>query len=498
MEKTIFSIPKEVSHVTNELENAGFEAFIVGGCVRDLFLNREPKDWDITTNAVPEEIQKIFPESFYENDFGTVGVKTKSENEGLKIIEVTPYRQESGYSDHRRPDKVFFSKKLEDDLKRRDFTINALAYSIKDKKLVDLFDGLKDIKDKVLKTVGEAEDRFKEDALRILRAVRIATEIDFTISHETLLGITKMEDSLKHISRERIRDEFTRIIMSNNPMIGLGMAQKLGILTHISKYLNQMVGVSQEKEAHKYDVFEHSLRALQHAADRGFNLETRLSALFHDIAKPQTKRKDGNKTTYFGHEVLGAKFTRETLNNLKFSKEIVEKVTKMVRWHMFFSDTEQITLTAVRRMIVRVGEDSIWDLMNLRKCDRIGTGRPKEQPFRFRKYQAMIEEALRDPISVKMLKIDGETLINKFHVEQGPKIGYILHALFDEVLDDPEKNTEEYLYKRTEELKDLSMGELEKLGQIGKNRVKEEDNREVKEINKKFNVDVAGRPGRSI
>jgi tRNA nucleotidyltransferase (CCA-adding enzyme) len=239
---------------------------------------------------------------------------------------------------------------------------------------------------------------------------------------------------------------------------------------------------------HKYDVWEHSLRALQHAADREFDLETRLSALFHDVAKPQTKRKVGNKTTYFGHEVLGAKFSRETLNNLKYSKEIVEKVTKMVRWHMFFSDPDEITLTAVRRMIVRVGKEDIWDLMNIRKCDRIGTGRPKEQPFRFRKYQAMVEEALRDPISVGMLKINGETLQEKFHVERGPIIGNILYAIFNEVLDDPSKNNEEYLERRVKELKKLTPNELDKLGKEGKQRLKTEDEREVGEINKKFGV----------
>ena len=218
------NIPKEALNVAEKLQNAGFKAYFVGGCVRDLLIKRKPKDWDIATDANPEEIQAVFPDSFYENTFGTVGVKVEGEvDETLKVIEVTPFRLESEYSDFRRPDKVVFSKNLEDDLKRRDFTINALVLDPRTGDIIDLYKGQEDLKDKVLRTVGDATERFSEDALRMLRAVRIATELGFSISHETLEAIMLHVKHLDKISKERIRDEFTRIIMSDEPMLGMAM-----------------------------------------------------------------------------------------------------------------------------------------------------------------------------------------------------------------------------------------------------------------------------------
>lgn len=485
MKQGKYDIPTPVGEVLEGLEASGFEAYLVGGCVRDLLVGREPKDWDITTNAKPEEIQEIFPDSFYENTFGTVGVKTGSEDLRLSIVEVTPYRLESQYSDNRRPDSVTFSNKLEDDLARRDFTINAIALS--KGQIVDLYKGQQDLASKTIKTVGIPEERFGEDALRILRAVRFSAELGFSIESETALAITKLGESLKNVSRERIRDEFVKMIMSDSPMLGIVLLQKLGLLHHVSQALEGMVGVSQETQAHKYDVFEHSLRALQHAADKGYSLDLRLAVLFHDIAKPHTKRMVGKKATFFGHEVVGARVTRETLENLRFPRETIEKVTTLVRWHMFFADPDQITLSAVRRIISKVGEENIWDLVNLRKCDRIGTGRPKEEPYRFRKYQSMIEEALRAPLSVGMLKINGADLI-ELGVEKGPKMGFILHALLEEVLDDPEKNTPEYMKKRALALYNLPTEELEALGKAGKSKLENEDEKAVQELRKKHHV----------
>lgn len=479
-----YQIPIEVSRITDQLEESGYKAYLVGGCVRDMILGKKPKDWDITTDARPEEIQKIFPDSFYENDFGTVGVKNENvSDETLKVVEVTPFRIESSYSDGRHPDAVVFSKNIEDDLKRRDFTINSIALS--KGHIIDPYKGQDDLKDKVLKTVGNAEDRFSEDALRILRAIRFSAELNFSIDTETTKAIEKLGFMLSNISRERIRDEFTKIIMSENPMLGIALLDKMNILSHISPILVEMVGVSQNKEAHKYDVFEHSLRALQHAADKDLPLDLRLAALFHDIAKPHTKRQEQGKTTFYGHEVVGAKVTRETLNSLKYPKELVDKVSKLVRWHMFFSDPDQITLSAVRRIITKVGEENIWDLMNLRVCDRIGSGRPKEEPYRLRKYKSMIEEALRAPLSVKMLKINGNTLMNVLNVKPGPKIGQILSILFDEVLDDPYKNNEEYLKGRANALLELSDEDLEVLSSKAKDKIKEEDEAQIENLRKK-------------
>lgn len=480
-----YQIPESIEKTLEGLENAGFESFLVGGCVRDLFLNKKPKDWDITTNATPEEIQEVFPDSFYENKFGTVGVKTGDEDESMQIVEITPYRLESEYSDHRHPDTVSFSKNIKDDLSRRDFTINAMALS--KGQIVDLYKGQEDLEAKIIRTVGNPVERFQEDALRIMRAVRFSAELGFIIENETSKAIYESADLLAKVSRERIRDEFVKILMSDNPMIGIVMLQKLGLLKYVSTAVEGMVGVSQETQAHIYDVFEHSLRALQHSADKGHRLELRLAVLFHDIAKPHTKRMVGQKATFYGHEVVGAKVTRETLNDLKFSRETIENVSRLVRWHMFFSDPDKITLSAVRRMVARVGEKGIWDLVELRKCDRIGTGRPTEEPYRFRKYQSMIEESLRAPINVGMLKVDGVKLM-ELGVEKGPRIGAILHSLLEEVLDDPERNTEDYLVTRVTELNKLSEKELNELYKKGKDRLEEEDDKVIQDLRKKHRV----------
>lgn len=485
-----FSIPPEVSRVTQTLENAGFEAFLVGGCVRDLILNKKPKDWDVTTNATPEEILGLFPHTFYENTFGTVGVVSdETEDDTLKTIEVTPYRIESTYSDNRRPDTVTFSQNLTDDLKRRDFTINALAYSVSKGQLIDLFKGQEDLVAQTIQTVGDAAERLTEDALRIMRAVRFHVELGFILSHETEKAILEHGHLLQNISKERIRDEFTKIIMSPRPMEGLLMLKKLNILQYIVPELEKTIGVEQNR-AHSYDVWEHLLRSLQTAADKNWPLDIRLTALFHDISKPETRRwgKEQNTWTFYGHEVVGSRVTRKILNVLRYPNKLIDKVVTMVRWHMFFSDTEQISLSAVRRMVVNVGRDNIWDLMNVRVCDRIGTGRPKEDPYRLRKYHAMIEEALRDPITVGMLKIDGKRLIEITGGTPGPKIGYTLHALLEEVLEDPTKNTTQYLENRSVELYNMEIDELKKLGEQGKQLKEEVDQQEILKIRKEHKV----------
>jgi tRNA nucleotidyltransferase (CCA-adding enzyme) len=489
MKHLIEKIPAEVLGVAKALQSAGFEAYLIGGCVRDLILNKKPKDWDITTNATPEKIQSLFTNTFYENNYGTVGVVNEGDSvdETVKVVEVTPYRQESGYSDKRRPDEVKFSNNIEDDLKRRDFTINAIALNPFSGEVIDLYSGQKDLKDKVLRTVGNPVERFEEDALRILRAIRLSCELDFVIEAETEKALMDAAPHLKDISKERIRDEFSRIIMSKSPLRGLELARRYNVLKFISTDLVAAYGVSQGG-IHKYDVFEHLLRSLQHAADKDWGLDIRLAALFHDIGKPATKRDGEDKPSFYGHEVVGAKMTKKILADLKFPIKLSEKVVKLVRWHMFFSDTESITHSAVRRLIANVGRDNVWDLMNLRVCDRIGTGRPKETPHRLRKYHAMIDEVMSDPISVGMLKIDGGTLMSVLKIPAGPKIGHILHALLEEVIEDPKKNTVEYLEKRAGELAELPEKELKKLGEQGKAAKEQEEEKKILEIHKKHSV----------
>lgn len=484
-------IPESVLSVANRLIGAGFEAYLVGGCVRDLMLDKKPKDWDITTNAIPEEIIGLFPHTFYENTYGTVGVVSDEEtDESIKVIEVTPYRTETGYSDKRRPDAVAFSKNIEDDLKRRDFTINAMAFNPYDHRLIDLYKGQEDLRTQVLRTVGEPHDRFSEDALRMLRAVRLSTELGFTINPTTEKAIVDNSDLLEHISAERIRDEFIKMVMSSEPKRGLELAHKCNLLRFISPDLEKSIGIDQGG-VHKYDVWEHLLRSLQLTADKNWPLEIRLAALFHDIGKPDTRRNTPGKDkwTFYGHEVVGARMTKKILTDLKFPQKTIEKVVKLVRWHMFFSDTEAITPSAVRRMVVNVGKENIWDLMDVRVADRIGTGRPKESPYRLRKYHAMIDEVIRDPISVGMLKIDGKRIIDVIRETPGPKIGFILHALLEEVLEDPALNTAEYLETAAQKLATLSFDELKARGEQGKQTKEEEDHKKVEEIRKKHFVE---------
>ncbi len=478
-----FLIPKEVSQITNKLEKAGFEAFLVGGCVRDIILDREPKDWDVTTNAKPEEIIAIFPDSFYENTFGTVGIKNEEVEEKLKVVEVTPYRLEGGYSDNRHPDNVVFSQKIEDDIQRRDFTVNSLAYSVSKGDIIDLYDGKKDIKDKIIRTVGDPTARFSEDALRILRAVRFSCELNFEIDGDTEKAMLELGHLLTNISKERVRDEFIKMIMSPDPMNALLTLKKLNLIQYVVPELIKTFDVEQNK-AHAYNVWEHLLHCVKCSADKNYPLEIRLAALFHDISKPEARRwsEEQGTWTFYGHEVVGARVTKKILENLKFPTKIIEKTVKLVRWHMFFSDTAQITLSAVRRMIVNVGRENIWDLMNVRICDRIGTGRPKEDPYRLRKYHSMIEEALRDPISVGMLKIDGKKIMEVTEIAPGPVIGFTLHALLEEVLEDPTKNTEKYLENKAKELVNLPIEELKVLGEKGKESREEADEAEIKKI----------------
>lgn len=494
IEKVLISkIPKEVSYVTNIVEKAGFKAYLVGGCVRDLVMDLNPKDWDITTNAKPEEIMSLFPRAVYENKFGTVAIIQEDvSQETLRQIEVTPFRIETKYSDFRHPDEVKFSQNVEDDLKRRDFTINAMAFrNLNDKpNLKDIFGGLKDIKDKHIKTVGDPDERFGEDALRMLRAVRFMVQLNFSISSETMESILKNVDLIKRISAERIHDEFVKIIMSSNPSTGIMMLQKFGLLKYIIPELEEGIGCEQLGE-HIYDVWEHLLHALQHAADKNWPLEIRLAALFHDIGKPKTRRLAQSDTkkkyTFYGHEVVGARMAKKIMERLKFPKKEIELVESLVRNHMFFSDTEKITLSAVRRIIAKVGKDNIWLLMNVRESDRVGM-KKKEAPYRLRKYFAMIEEALRDPISVGQLKINGEYMIKELSIKPGPRMGWILHALLEEVLEDPKKNTTEYLKNKVLDLEKLSDKKLKELGEKGKEKKEELEEGEIEKLHTKHGV----------
>lgn len=485
------TIPKEVNLIIEKLQKAKFEAYIVGGCVRDLLMKNPPaggpKDWDITTNAKPEEVQKIFPKSFYANKFGTVTVND---------VEITTYRIDEKYSDKRHPDKVRFAKTLEEDLARRDFTVNAMALKIQsgdircpkikknnirtsDVLIFDLFNGQKDLKNKIIRTVGKPEERFNEDALRMLRAIRFATTLCFTIEPKTLKAIKKNAGWIQAISKERIKDELMKILEAEKPVIGIELLRKTKLLGYILPELEKGVGVSQNKH-HIYDIYEHSLHSLQAAADKKFNPEVRFAALFHDIGKSETKEGEGPDSTFYNHDYVGAKFTARILNRLKFPNKFIDKVVLLVRNHMFVSDPARLTDAGARRLIARVGKENIADLINLRIADRLGMGRPKERPYRLRTIEYMIEKVSRDPISVKMLKVNGNKIMDLLKIPPGPKIGALLDVLLAEVIENPEKNIKDYLEKRVKELDKEDLEGLRKMAQKKIEEKKEEEDLKIR------------------
>jgi poly(A) polymerase/tRNA nucleotidyltransferase (CCA-adding enzyme) len=471
-------IPREIQAILSVLVNAGYEGFVVGGCVRDLLLKREPQDWDITTNASPEEIQRLFPEHFYENDFGTVTVKTGSENPTLAEVQITPYRIEGSYTDKRHPGEIQFATKLEDDLSRRDFTINAIAMDI-DGVVHDPYHGHKDITHKLIRAVGVPTERFNEDALRLMRAVRLATQLECSIEPKTQEAIATNASWLRAISAERIRDEFVKIMMADRAYEGILLLHDTGLLEHIAPELQEGIGVGQNLH-HIYTVWEHNLLALKYAAEKKYNLEVRLASLMHDIGKPQTKRGEGDCSTFYGHDAVGAHITAAIMERLKFSKQISEKVIKLVRYHLFYYNVGEVTESSVRRLIANVGLEHIDDLLRVREADRIGSGTPKAVPYKLRHLKYIIDKVSHDPISAKMLKINGEDIMKLLDIAPGPKIGLLLNSLLAEVLDDPSKNTREYLEQRTKELNTQSPEELRTALEKIEQAVKKEEEERMK------------------
>ncbi|KKQ51711.1 MAG: PolyA polymerase [Parcubacteria group bacterium GW2011_GWD2_38_11] len=494
----IRKIPSQVIEVLKKIQENNFEAYVVGGCVRDLLLDKIPKDWDITTNAKPSEIVEIFPDSFYENDFGTVGVKVEKfitngngllrESREHDVIEVTTYRIESIYSDRRRPDEVKFAKTLADDLGRRDFTMNAIALQLTTNneqqttedagfEIVDLFAGQEDIKKKIIKTVGDANERFGEDALRMMRAIRFHAQLNFEIEEKTFEAIKKNSALINHIALERIKDELTRVILSDNPAEGIEMMHKTGLLVHIIPELEKGVGVAQNRH-HIHTIYTHCILALKYCPSK--KLEVRLAALFHDIAKPQTKRGEGLYATFYNHDHMGAKIVRQILTRLRFSNEVIENVSMLVDNHMFYYNPDEVGEASVRRLIKKVGLENMKDLMDLRISDRLGSGTPKAKPYKLRHLEYVIEKVSKDAVSVKMLKINGNDLMKDLKITPGPKIGAILDVLLAEVIEDTEKNNREYLLTRA---KKLEVEDLPKLREMAKEKIeekKEEDDEEIK------------------
>lgn len=473
------SLPKEVLAIVSTLQKGGYEAFIVGGAVRDLLIGRPTKDWDFTTNAQPTEIQNLFPQNFYENTFGTVGVAREhvyelfgavldeALQEHQEVYEITTYRSEGAYEDFRRPSQVEWGKSLHDDLQRRDFTINALALRVisevdlehfaslpaellVEAELLDPFHGQADLQATRLRAVGNPEERFQEDALRMLRAVRFAAQLHFQLDQDVLIALQNKSSLIQYVSWERIREELLPILLTDQIEDAFTVMATVGLLQYILPEILPTKGVEQRGH-HEYDVWKHSLRACQFCPTT--DPVVKLAALLHDIAKPETQEEIPDiegEYSFHNHEVIGARIARDIAYRFRLPKQDIQRVFLLVRWHMFYYQPT-MTDAAIRRFIRRVGVENIEDMMAIRAGDRLGSG-SQITSWRLEEMRKRIEEQLHQPLHIHDLNISGDEIMTILQIKPGPQVGQILNQLFEEILDDPEKNTHEYLQQRVQEL----------------------------------------------
>lgn len=452
-----FKLDPGAIKIIETIETAGHEAWIVGGAVRDLLIDLPSYDWDVTTDATPEMIVPLFNESFYDNEYGTVKVAGKHIREQFKLEEgsiddsslydITTFRSESEYSDKRRPDSVEWGKTIQEDLKRRDFTINAIAINMTDE-IVDPYGGQEDIKNKLIKAVGRPGERFEEDALRIMRAIRLSAQLGFGIEEETLKALNDKVQNLKEISWERIGAEVMKLLSTDHSADGIMLMTNCGITEIIMPELLEMKEVKQGGH-HIYDVFTHSIEALR--ACPSPDPVVRLATLLHDIDKPVVSREGGESgVTFYNHEVSGARTAKRIAERLKLSKKDQDRVFTLVRWHMFVYESK-MTDASIRRFIRRVGKENIHDMMALRIGDRVGGG-SKATSWRLTELQKRIGEQFYEPLSLKDLNINGAEIMEILNITPSKKIGEILNTLFEEILEDSSKNTKEYLVSRVKEL----------------------------------------------
>ena len=528
-------IPLEPLAVLYTLQKAGYEAYIVGGAVRDLILAAQQnttdnsKDYDFTTNATPEQLQAVFPESFYENTFGTVSitpehlrtqlglpVDTALKNKNLntdelstsrriidlanaskihrslqesglqnkpastsatvahqsakKIVpyEITTFRSDGMYSDHRRPETVTWGSSLQEDLDRRDFTINAMAIAVDQAFLEELFSapqtllgndsielspekytlndphsGEQDLANHLIKTVGDPQRRFQEDALRMLRAIRFSVQLNMRIEAETYHALKTHHELLGHISFERIRDEFLKMLVSNYPKEAIELLDETGLLYYIIPELLDAKGVEQGGH-HTTDVWTHSLDAL--AECPSLDPVVRLATLLHDISKPETFALVNGLPTFYNHEILGSRKAKKIAQRLRLSNYDIDRIFILVRHHMFHYQQDH-TDAAIRRFMRKVGLENIDDMLDLREGDRLGSGARKTS-WRLEEMKERMIEQLNQPMDVTDLAIDGTDLMTELQLQPGPVIGKLLHSLFEQVMDNPELNTKEILLKK--------------------------------------------------
>lgn len=438
-------LPAKVLKVMKVFSDAGADIFVVGGAVRDLLINREVKDWDFTTNLAPEDMKKLFPKnSFCENIYGTFSIVLK----GGEIFEVTTYRTEREYTDSRHPDKVEWGKTLEEDLKRRDFTINAMAIDINGK-IVDIYGGLDDIKNRSIRAVGNPDERFKEDALRMMRAVRIACQIEFVIEEKTFEAMQKHSESINKIAGERIRDELFKILTSGHAVDGVKLLKSAGLLVHFMPEMLAGEGLKQRGH-HIYDVLTHSLEALKNCESN--DPITLLATLIHDIGKPEVMKTINGTNTFHNHDIVGSRIANRIGKRLRLSNKELDKLFRLVRWHMFTA-SEMQTDSAVRRLIRNVTPEYLQDMIDLRRADRVGSG-AKETSWRWELLKKRFVEVQKQPFSVKDLKIDGNDVMKILEIKPSRKVGDILDSLFAEVEVDPKLNVRELLIEKLEKFRE--------------------------------------------
>jgi tRNA nucleotidyltransferase (CCA-adding enzyme) len=459
-------VPEEIQSIYQTFKNAGHKLYLVGGSVRDMLLHKEKaleniKDWDMTTDATPEEMLKLFPHAFYDNSFGTVGIPVESlkDEEHAGVVEITTFRTERGYTDGRHPGEVTWGKTIEVDLSRRDFTMNAIAIELStlnsqpSTQYIDPYNGKSDIEKNLIRSVGDPNQRFKEDALRLIRAIRFASQLGFQIEEKTLQAITDNAQLLSQISGERLREELMKLLSSNYPYEGIMLLKNTGLLHQILPELLEGVGVTQVRPGrhHKDDVFTHNVLALKYCPS--IDPIVRFATLIHDVGKPRVATPDEDGYVIFhNHEIVGSRMAYDICDRLRLSKKKRDKIFKLIRWHMFTVD-EHITDSAVRRFIRRIGVDNVKDMMDLRVGDRLGGGTQTAESWRLKLFKKRVEEQLAPaPFSINDLAIDGNDIMKELQIKPGRKIGEILQKLFEEVDEDLTKNIKEYLLKRVKEL----------------------------------------------
>ncbi len=499
-------IPYIIWQIMQTLTQAGHDVYLVGGVIRDMYLGLPiSNNFDLTTSATPDQTQQLFPESFYNNPFGMVGVPVWQTKNGrltlnrqtdkpIMVVEITTFRSEFGYSDRRRPDKVVWGNTLNQDLKRRDFTINALclgwpkntpikSFTLKELtatlEFIDLFNGLSDLNHRLIKAIGNPGKRFQEDALRMLRAIRFAVKLNFDIESQTAQAISNHAHLIQHISAERIRDEFFKILQSPKVDYGINLMAKLGLLKYILPELLPAQQVILSKH-HKYNLWDHSLLSAKHCPDD--DPITRLAALIHDIGKIKTWSlicascgftfkvapknpdfvcpkcqhvNDPQKTgIFYNHEVLSAAFAKKLAQRFKLDKKSADKLYRLVRWHQFVVD-ENLSDKAIRRFIRRVGQDNIPAILALRIGDRIGSGVKKAISWRMEKFIQRLTKVQKQPFSIKDLKISGHDVMQILNIKPGPKVGQILKDIFQKVENNKLPNQRDILLKEIEKYKNI-------------------------------------------